>query len=424
MGSKSATAKSLGRELELLVACGHLAIDKVFRLISDPKGSPLKWDRFYQLASVHCIQSQALRSLTLSRSARVPDALIAALRQDHRDSVARDLFLTAETLRLVRELATRGITSLVLKGCAISNSLYQPNPELRHFTDIDLLVAPNDFFEAEYYLKQNGYVRTHPTFEPSDTALDVVQYLLHAYTYVQQRTKIIVDLHQRLTPNPYWMNVDPREIFDSTVTIRLPAGEIKGLGPHVLAPYLCCHVFGHGFMRLSWLGDVARAFTQIDEAQAEAIVDRTKVYGAHRHLLLASRLVSRLYGGENPFSRFAASRHQLARQEETILKRIIHAKMPSHRRTMGSLSEELSSFVLNSRLSSHQAKIYSLANLLCDPRDSLVLRAGRKWLLFYLIAGPFLSLHRFILRDARIFGQALRSVARLRNNPSRPGRHP
>jgi hypothetical protein len=412
MGSEG-QVKSFGRELELLVACEQLAIEKVFRLISGSRGSPpLSWDRFYQLASVHGLQSQAFHSLLLARGGGAPDALIAALRQDHRDSVARDLFLTAETLRLVSELAGRGIKSLVLKGCAISNFLYQPNTELRHFTDIDLLVTPGDFLDAEFYLKRNGYVRTNPTFEPSHSARDMVNYLLHAHTFVRKDTNVIVDLHQRLTSNPYWMNVDPEEIFESTVTIRLSAGEIRSLGPRVLTPYLCCHAFGHGFMRLRWLGDVARAFAQVSADQAEAIAAQAQGYGAYRHLILASRLVSRLFGCETPFGRFAYSKSQLARQEEAILRMIIHAKMPSYQRTISSLSEELSSFVLNSTLGSHQAKLHSLANLLCDPRDTLFLGAGRKWLLLYLIAGPFLSLLRFILREAPAFGAALRSVVR------------
>ena len=307
---------------------------------------------------------------------------MAALRRDHRDQVARDLSLTAETLRLVRGLETRGVASIVLKGCAISNSLYPPNPELRHSTDIDLLVASHDFFDAEYYLRQDGYIRKNPKFEPRASARGMVNYLLHAYTYVNPKLNIAVDLHQRLTANPYWMNIHSHEIFKSSVTIKLPAGEIKGLGPQVLTPYLCCHALGHGFMRLSWLNDVARVFDQIDAGQAAKMFDRARVYGADRHIILASRVLTRLHGGETPFSRFVVSSHKLAGKEDIVLKRIAQAKSPSYKRTIRSLSAELSYFVLNSQLSSRwEAKVHNLASLLCDVRDTSVLQASPKWLL-------------------------------------------
>jgi hypothetical protein len=392
-----ATANGLGRELELLVSCGQLASEKALHLLSDSKGPPLNWDRFYELASVHGLQSQALHTLSLGRSG-APEALIAALRQEHRNSVARDLLLTAETLRLVRHLADHGITALVLKGCAISNSLYQPNPELRHFTDIDLLIDPCDFSNAQYYLTQVGYMQTHPTFAPHHKLLDVVHYLIHAYTFIHEHTKITVDLHHRLTPNPRWMNVDLKEVFDTAIVIKILSGEVKTLGTRVLVPYLCCHVFGHGFMRLTWLGDVARVFTQVDADEAEKIVARAKIFGAQRQIILASRLVSRIHGNETPFDRSAFPKRKLSRLENAALKMIIHAKTPSHRRTLLSLPEELSFFNIIIRLSSLRAKPYSLATLLCDPRDTLILRVSRRWLLLYLILGPFLSCRRFILR--------------------------
>ena len=326
LGSKPGTSRYLQPELELLVACARLAIDKV-SLLLDSSGPRLNWDLFYQLAAVQGVLSPALHSLSLSNAVGIPEAIMAALRRDHRDRVARDLCLTAETLRLVRGLEIRGVASIVLKGCAISNYLYPPNPELRHSTDIDLLVASHDFFDAEYYLRQDGYIRKNPKFEPRASARGMVDYLLHAYTYVNPKLNITVDLHQRLTANPYWMNIHSHEIFKSTVTIKLPAGEIKGLGPQVLTPYLCCHALGHGFMRLSWLNDVARVFDQIDAGQAAKMFDRARVYGADRHIILASHVLTRLHGGETPFSRFVAS-SQIGRKRRYCLEAHCPSEIP------------------------------------------------------------------------------------------------
>src|SRR6476660_566816 len=121
--SKLGTTRYLQPELELLVACARLAIDKV-SLLLDSDGPRLNWDVFYRLAAVQGVLSPALHSLSLSNAVGIPEAIMAALRRDHRDRVARDLCLTAETLRLVRRLEIRGVASIVLKGCAISNYLY------------------------------------------------------------------------------------------------------------------------------------------------------------------------------------------------------------------------------------------------------------------------------------------------------------
>ncbi|HJQ02112.1 MAG TPA: nucleotidyltransferase family protein [Jatrophihabitans sp.] len=72
----------------------------------------------------------------------------------------RFLAAQARSLAAVREfggLADRaGVRWLVLKGPALAHSVY-PRPDLRHYVDLDLLVAPTDFERVLAELEAAGY---------------------------------------------------------------------------------------------------------------------------------------------------------------------------------------------------------------------------------------------------------------------------
>jgi hypothetical protein len=67
-------------------------------------------------------------------------------------------------------LAERGLTVIVLKGAALAETVY-PRPELRHSSDVDLLIAPAERASAVACLQQLGW---RPSFVEPGSGTDTL----------------------------------------------------------------------------------------------------------------------------------------------------------------------------------------------------------------------------------------------------------
>lgn len=127
----------------------------------EPPSSPLdaaEWDRLLTAVRRHQLIGllwQALEDgiLTVEESRR--DQVSRA----HIDAMAGAVLLEAELLHVVRELRAHGIETRVLKGTAVAHLDY-PNPALRPFGDVDLLVRSDDIDAAVRTLTGLGYPRS------------------------------------------------------------------------------------------------------------------------------------------------------------------------------------------------------------------------------------------------------------------------
>ena len=169
--------------------------------------------------------------------------------------------------RLVDILAMAGIRSLVLKGVAVAHMLYQPHTSWRFSSDIDILVAPQTFREADHLLLTHGYRREWPAGDLPKRGHDMLFYLDAAITYVHAECGLIVELHHRLTANPFWLRASFDEALTESKEIKLPGGAIRTLDGALLIGYLAWHAVAHLEYRLKWFSDLARALLQTDRAR-------------------------------------------------------------------------------------------------------------------------------------------------------------
>jgi hypothetical protein len=105
-------------------------------------------------------------------------------------SAARTLVVDTMTVAVLRAFRTASLPSLILRGPILARLLYDP-PESRSYADVDLLVEPRRFDEAEAILRQLGYAESHlesalPSSRPR-----------HAHTW-QASSGRSVDLHRTL----------------------------------------------------------------------------------------------------------------------------------------------------------------------------------------------------------------------------------
>ena len=86
----------------------------------------------------------------------VPENVISRLRNDDCESARQNLILTAQLLELLLLFQSEGIAVLPLKGPPLAESLY-PDPLLRPFSDLDVLVHKQDVPAVVQALTRHGY---------------------------------------------------------------------------------------------------------------------------------------------------------------------------------------------------------------------------------------------------------------------------
>jgi len=116
-------------------------------------------------------------------------------------AAARVLAVDAGTADVASHLNARGISSILLKGPALSSLLYD-EPGERIYSDADLLVPPGRYADAEDVLRTLGFRQAPaPPPPPGDIA--------HAEPWVHPSNAASVDLHRTL----FGVGVPPEEVW-------------------------------------------------------------------------------------------------------------------------------------------------------------------------------------------------------------------
>jgi hypothetical protein len=163
---------------------------------------------------------------------------------------AMTLAVDVDTAEVVRALRGKGVEPVLLKGPALGRLLH-PGAGLRPYSDIDLMVAPDDLARTEATLDELGYAPDPPPLPPEPPRR-------HATSW-RQPGRTAVDLHQCL----HFVAAPAERTWE---LVRRDAATIDVAGTPVLAPgcgmlamHLALHaaVSGHDTPRI--LEDLERA---------------------------------------------------------------------------------------------------------------------------------------------------------------------
>jgi Uncharacterised nucleotidyltransferase len=140
--------------------------------------------------------------------------------------------------------ARRDVSGLLLKGAALARLLYDA-PEQRQYSDVDLLVGPDDRRAARAVLEQLGYRNASALM-----AVDDIGGELHGETWIATppgaRYPAVIDLHLRLAgakapPERAWEALHAR-----SAGIELQGSQVRILDRPGLAMHLALHAAHHG----------------------------------------------------------------------------------------------------------------------------------------------------------------------------------
>jgi hypothetical protein len=216
-------------------------------------GTTTDWPAVIEGAQRNRVTPLVLASLQGCGSTQIPAEVLAELRRQTIVSVGRSLAKIPALERLCATFAQSKIRFLIVKGIPLSLQLYGEATR-RTADDIDVVVSPDQFWQADAALTQSGY--RYEAELPSAARLESYTHWVKHVRYISERFQIVVELHHRLTGNPYLLEWQFDELWQDRVHIRVGETEVPTLPSRKLPLYLFAHGANHAWERLRWLVDL------------------------------------------------------------------------------------------------------------------------------------------------------------------------
>lgn len=180
------------------------------------------------------------------------DAQALEIRDHHLRAVAVTLVLEDALRRAAALLDEANIDFRVLKGPAHARLAY-PDPSVRSFGDIDLLIGSGDFEAAGSALSGTGAQRRFPEPRPGfDRRFGKGACFVLPDGYE-------LDLHRTLVSGPFGLTIDLPALFRNVSTFEIDGRALQALGPEERVIASCFHaVLGKAVPRLLSLRDLAQ----------------------------------------------------------------------------------------------------------------------------------------------------------------------
>ena len=255
-------------------------------------------------------------------------ATIEKLRRRRRNYLALNILRRAETEEVLSALADSGISAVGLKGIDLAWRAY-PDPSLRPFTDVDLLIAPKHLDAAEKIMASLDY---HPA--PETAALRASGEPWMDYQYEHADTGLLFELHVELLHHG-------RFRFDPALALQRSVGGF--LHPEDRFLHLALHLAKHSYFdRLLWVYDLA--VLAPDAPAPETLAAAARATGCGGAVWLALALARVLFG-----ARLAEHEAELA--PPPLRAQALTRTLAAYARGRGRISARLLHFQLFDRLS-------------------------------------------------------------------------
>ena len=286
-------------EDELVLLCSRAKTDaetraRIQALTSSP--AEVDWDYVYQLARRHSVFPLIYLQLNRAAAANVPPDQLARLKENYRDNAARNLFLTAELVRILQTFEAAGIEAVPYKGPALAVYAYG-KVGLRRFVDLDILVRKADTLAAKELLIAQGFVCSAPWTSAQQALLLNTQ---HNLSLSREEGQIVVELHWEVASSLFASSLQAEDFWGRLETMRLNNVAVRTLSAEDLLLSLCVHGCKHLWERLAWICDVAELVKTRSDLNWRVLVERAESTGNDRMLFLGLYLANSLLNAPLP----------------------------------------------------------------------------------------------------------------------------
>lgn len=191
--------------------------------------------------------------------------------------------MAAELEALLKVFQEHGIDVLPLKGPALALAFYG-DASMRQANDLDLLVRGGDFPGAEALLIGLGFAGLGAAGDHDRRFL---------------RGELLVELHFELA-SPRFFPFEIHGIWDRSHLSDFRGIPVRAMSANDLVLYLCAHGLKHGFSRLVWILDLARALRGWSDGEYRDLVRQAQSQGLLAWLLTGCEVVRTMFPEQLP----------------------------------------------------------------------------------------------------------------------------
>ncbi|MBW4616711.1 MAG: nucleotidyltransferase family protein [Desmonostoc vinosum HA7617-LM4] len=179
-------------EIELLLCCTRTYIDpETAERITTLIQQDIDWKYFMQIAVSHGTTPLLYQNFKTYWEENIPPIVLTQLQSHYYNNASRNLLLSHELLNLLKLFEAYKIPAIPFKGPVLATSIYG-NLAMRQFSDLDILIKPEDAVKAKELLIAHQY------------QLEADYYGWQQTFVHSQNPDIIVDIHNELTPLSYF----------------------------------------------------------------------------------------------------------------------------------------------------------------------------------------------------------------------------
>jgi hypothetical protein len=183
----------------------------------------------------------------------VGEQLTGAMLEMHRAEMLQNLLLESELQRVLRAFNEAAIPLMLFKGPVLAYTAY-PNPRMRTYHDLDILIHPADVARARDLLAQMGY----SYYE--EYRADAADEQRTGYHYSLQPSGMpfacIIELHTAPHTSEIGTLSDLEALWGNARSMIILGQPAVTMNPADHLLFLCWHYRFHGFTRLLWLYDL------------------------------------------------------------------------------------------------------------------------------------------------------------------------
>ncbi len=307
-------ASPLSPAVEVLLRCARTDAsadtanaDRVRSLLSGNIDSGALFD----LAQWHGVTPLVWANLSTIGAAALPATLVGPFETAVKSNTLRNLYLTRRLFRLIDVFTTNSIPALAYKGPVLALQAYG-QPSLRQFSDLDLIVHPDDVDRARALLLADGFHQTWPAGKLSPRQEASHRRSKYNLAFKHATDQLDLELHWTVTPNYLRIPPTPADLWAGLEEITLAGRRLPTFASGRLLLMLCVHGANHCWLRLNWVCDVAELARRNPALDWPALAGEAGRWGCQRILRIGLWLAGELVGLELP----AAALEALGRDPE------------------------------------------------------------------------------------------------------------
>ena len=284
-------------ETDLLLCCARACITPdIAEHIHSLVQQDIDWEYLLKTSLHHRVMPLLYQSFKKTCPEEIPEKVLTQLQSYYLSNAKRNLRLTARLLEILNLFNNNNILAVPFKGPVLAKCIYG-DISLRQFSDLDILIHPNDALKARSVLMANNY---QPEIKLDDKQFRIYLKTKEAFTFICNERNVFLDLHCGLKAGNSSFSIHSN-IFDNHLKpVVIEGHKVKSLPIEEMLLYLCIHGALHCWSSLGWISCVAELIRSNPDLNYERITQMVRRVKYERIFFLGLFLAQDLLGAEPP----------------------------------------------------------------------------------------------------------------------------